>query len=129
MSEGVMTRHYAGIGNAASYMVSSIPFLTSSVSVSTGSATEITFPTITKFVTIRNDGDNPLKFGFSENGVINGTNFAVLSASESFSADYRVGSIFFETTTSTTTCTVIAGLTRIKKEAGFNNWSGSSGVG
>lgn len=129
MSDGLMTRHYAGIGNAASYMVSSIPFLTSSVSVSSGSVTEIEFPTITKFVTIRNDGSNPLKFGFSENGVLNGTNYTVLSSSESFSADFRVGSIFLETTTATSTCTIVAGLTRIKKEAGFNNWSGSSGVG
>ena len=94
---------------------------------------EISFPKITKFVIIRNDSGSTgdLRVGFSSLGVQGDTNenYAILSGSESLSADYRVKSVFLLSHTATEqTASVVAGLTMIPTRI-FGNWTGSSGVG
>lgn len=115
-----------GLGNVGSYQVSGIPFLTSSLAIDTG-VTVVEFPQVTKFVTITNNGSGVLKFGFSENG-LNGTNYATLSGSDSYTGELKVTKIFLTSLTSTT-ASIIAGLTTISVNEVPNNWSGSAGVG
>ena len=117
-----------GIGNSAAYQVSSIPYATASLSVGTSSVVAVDFPTITKFITVRNDGANELRIGFSSLGV-QGTNYISLASSGSYSGDFKVSNLFLIANGGSTSTSVIAGLTSISIDPGFNNWSGSAGVG
>jgi hypothetical protein len=128
-----MKLHRPGIGNAASYQVSGIPWVSSSLAVpASGSTTlEISFPQVTKSIIIKNvsTGSVQMRVGFSENGV-KGTNFFLLSASESFAADLKVTRVYLMSNNGTAlTASVIAGLTNIPATELVNNWSGSLGVG
>lgn len=123
-----MFQYKNGIGNSAAYQVSSIPYATASLAVGTSSAVDVDFPTITKFITVRNDGANELRFGFSDLGV-QGTNYISLASSGSYTADFKLGNLFLIANGGATTATVIAGLTSISKDPTFSNWSGSAGVG
>jgi hypothetical protein len=125
-----------GLGNVGNYQVSSIPFLTSSLSAPANSGTplRISFPSVTKTVTIKNEtptanAAKTLRFGVSENGV-KGTNYIKLNNGESFSADIKVTDVFLISDDgSTVEASVYAGLTGIENEHLPNNWSGSLGVG
>jgi len=128
-------KYTAGFNNVGSYLVSSTPYVTSSLTVpARGQAPlEINFPKITKFVIIRNESGSTgdLRVGFSSRGVTGSVdnNYVLLSGSESFSADYRVKSVYLLShTPQQQSASVIAGLTTIPVRS-FNNWSGSSGVG
>lgn len=128
-------KYTAGFHNVGSYQVSTQPYLTASLTVpaSSGTPLEVSFPTVSKFIIVRNESGSSgdLRVGFSAEGV-KGTvnnNYIILSGSESFSADYRVTSVFLLShTTSEQSASVVAGLTTIPKRD-FNNWSGSAGVG
>lgn len=117
-----------GIGNSAAYQVSSIPYATASLAVGTGSVVAVDFPTITKFITVRNDGANELRVGFSSLGV-QGTNYISLASSGSYSGDFKLSNLYLIANGGDTSASVIAGLTSISIDPGFNNWSGSAGVG
>jgi len=68
----------AGPNHVPSYQMSGIPFVTSSaaseVSGPDGNSVslpiKVSFPYVTKFLTIRNTGINELRVGFSQNGVV-----------------------------------------------------------
>ena len=68
----------AGANHVPSYQMSGIPFVTSSAASevfgpdanSVTIPTKVTFPYVTKFITVRNTGINELRVGFSANGVI-----------------------------------------------------------
>jgi hypothetical protein len=122
-----------GIGNAASFQSSGIPWVSSSVAPASGSVVEtFSFPQVTKFVTVKNINvtDEPLRIGFSENGVITSGNYFVLSSGESFTAELKVTDIFLMGDgTASVAFSVVAGLTNIDRRELVNNWSGSVGVG
>ena len=128
-------KYTAGFHNVGSYLVSSQPYLTSSLTVpALGSEPlEINFPNITKFVIVRNESTSTgdIRVGFSSIGV-SGTvdnNYAILSGSESLSGDYRVKSVYILSDTAVEqTASIVAGLTGIPVRD-FNNWTGSAGVG
>ena len=140
-----MTREYydhkTGLGNVGSYQASGRPFLSSSIVLSSdNSVVEISFPTVSRFVTIKNEGpaaSNEVQFrvGFSQNGVnaVENTNYLLLDNQESFSADYRVTSIYLRVHptggSTNATASVIAGLTSINNTELRHNWTGSVGVG
>ena len=122
-----------GLNNVGNYQVSGIPFATSSLVVPTGSGTplEVTFPSVTKFVVVKNINSSSatLRIGFSANGVKNGKNYVTINKDESFCADLKLTSIFLLGDTSALTASVVAGLTGI---TGYNlttAYSGASGVG
>lgn len=125
----------AGFNHVGSYQVSCEPWMSASVTVPANSSEplEISFPRVSKFVIVLNEtgSSGDIRLGFSADGV-KGTinnNFTRISGSQSFSADYRVTSIFLRSdTASEQTASIIAGLTTIPPRD-FNNWSGSSGVG
>lgn len=120
----------AGLNNVGSYQVSTQPHLTF---ISASTTQQISFPQVTKFVIVKNIASvGYMKVAFSQNG-LNGTNFLLLSGSESFSANYRVTSVFISPATefggTEFTASVIAGLTGIGASHLSGNWSGSAGVG
>jgi len=135
------TRYFdyrAGLGNVGSYQASAKPFLSSSINVpSNGSVVKVSFPNVTRFVTIKNTGDDDgstdinMRVGFSENGVSNG-NFLTVNNQESYSADWRVTSVYLKVHTAGTfnaTASIIAGMTAIDSTELLHNWTGSEGVG
>jgi hypothetical protein len=134
MSTDFMSLHKPGLGNAASYQVSGIPWVSSSLAVpASGSAPlEISFPQVTKSIIIKNvsTGSVQMRVGFSSNGVKDTNNYFILLAGESFAADLKVTRIYLMSNNSTVlTGSIIAGLTNIPATELLNNWSGSVGVG
>tara|TARA_Y100001938_G_C8089238_1_gene434025 strand:- start:874 stop:1296 length:423 start_codon:yes stop_codon:yes gene_type:complete len=131
----------AGVGNVGSYQASGKPFLSSSIDVpSTGEVIKISFPNVTRFITVKNIGpddgsaDMEMRVGFSENGVngVENNNWLVLANQESYSADWRISAVYLRVETSASfnvTASVIAGLTTIDSADLRSNWSGSLGVG
>lgn len=130
----------AGLGNVGSYQASARPFISSSIILPplVGVSTKISFPTVTKFVTIKNTGPISglgakavVRVGFSANGVETGTNYYTLTSQESFSADWRVSSVYLmlDTGLLNATASVIAGCTGIDSKELLHNWTGSAGVG
>jgi hypothetical protein len=129
-----MHLHRPGIGNAASYQVSGIPWVSSSLAVPASGSTplEIAFPQITKSIIVKNvsTGSVSMRVGFSSNGVSNTNNFFLLSAGESFAADLKVTRVYLMSNNGTAlSASIIAGLTNIDALELTNNWSGSLGVG
>lgn len=118
----------AGIGSTGAYQASAIPFVTGSLSISATVVKEISFPQVTKFVVIKNDHDNDLRVGFSQNGIV-GTNYFTLAKGESFSAEFRITKLFLRGDSDISAATVVAGLTTITSDNLINSWSGSLGVG
>lgn len=126
-----------GLGNVGSYQASARPFLSSSIPVS-GSldVISVNFPTVSRFVTIKNIGiegatDCQMRVGFSENG-INADNYFLLNNEESYSGDWRVRTVYLRTDTNSilnATASIIAGLTSIDANDLSHNWSGSEGIG
>lgn len=134
MSTDFMHLHRPGIGNAASYQVSGIPWVSSSLSVPASGSTplEITFPQITRSIIVKNasTGSVNMRVGFSSSGVSNTNNFFLLSAGESFASDLKVTRVYLMSNNGTAlTASIIAGLTNIDALELTNNWSGSLGVG
>lgn len=134
MSTDFMSLHRPGIGNAASYQVSGIPWVTSSLAVpASGSAPlEISFPQVTKSIVVKNvsTGSVQMRVGFSANGVTNTNNYFLLSAGESFAESLKVTRIYLMSDSSTVlSVSIVAGLTNIPATELTNNWSGSAGVG
>ena len=128
----------AGLGNVGSYQASAKPFLSSSINVSSsGDVVRINFPNVTRFVTIKNTGpddgsaDINMRVGFSQNGV-NGENYLTVNNQESYSADWRVTSVFLRVDVSgsfNATASIIGGMTAIDSVELKHNWTGSEGVG
>jgi hypothetical protein len=127
--------YQVGLHNVGSFQVSSIPYLTASVSVSSTTVpVEISFDRVSKFVIVKNTTDAlgtdaPMKFGFSALGV-KGTNYVLLMNEEEYEADYKVSRLYLLAGSATeATASVSAGLTGIPAASLRDNWSGSSGVG
>lgn len=122
-----------GLGNAASFQSSGIPWTSSSVAPASGSSTEVfTFPQVTKFIVVKNvnDTDTLLRVGFSENGVVNSGNYFLLSRGESFAGDLKVTELHFMSDgASPVSFSAVVGLTTIDRVELLNSWSGSVGVG
>ena len=140
--------HRSGISSAGAYQVSGVPYVSGSAAVIPGTnnaSWQVSFPYITKWITIENKGSNALRIGFSDNGVRGITNdtpkenYFVLAAPgdnglSRITLDLRVKDIFLATdhATQTTTAQIVAGVTMIPTEeltGAQSNWSGSSGVG
>ena len=124
----------AGFNNVGSYQASAEPWCSASlVCPALGSApTEVSFPQVTKFVVIKNDGAGAVRVGFSAIGV-SGTvqnNYFTLAETGSFAADFRVTGLYLLSDSGVAgVASVIAGLTGIRSGHLPDNWSGSAGVG
>ena len=122
-------QYRAGISNVGSYQASGIPWVTSSLAVGTSSVVQITFPSVTKTVSVKNTGSGTLKVGFSSAGITASNNYLTLSGSEVFTSDLRITKLYLLSSGSANTATVVAGLTGISFDQLPNSWSGSAGIG
>ena len=127
--------YQVGLHNVGSFQVSSIPYLTSSVSVTSQTTPlEISFDRVSKFVIVKNTADAlgtdaPMRFGFSALGV-KGTNYILLMNEEEYEADFKVSRLYLLAGSGVeATASISAGLTGILANSLRDNWSGSSGVG
>tara|TARA_B100001250_G_scaffold291386_1_gene253113 strand:- start:17 stop:421 length:405 start_codon:yes stop_codon:yes gene_type:complete len=127
--------YQVGLHNVGSFQVSSIPYASASIDVSsTSNPVEISFDRVTKFVIVKNTADAlgidaPMKLGFSELGV-KGDNYITLLNEEEYEADFKVSRIYLLASTATAaTASISAGLTGIPADRLRDNWSGSLGVG
>lgn len=128
--------HYipqSGLGSVGSYQISGIPWVSSSVApVVSNEPLQIEFPTVTKFVIVKNVNPSvsSLRVGFSRNGIKEKNNYFLLGKGESFSADLRITELYLLSDNSTqVSASVIVGLTGIDSSNLPNSWSGSVGVG
>lgn len=131
-------QYRSGLGNSASYQVSSIPYLLKGNQITNNTIVEIAFPNVTNFIEIFTAaGSGDLRIGFSSLGIQKtapaGTNYILHSAGTSEIYDWRVTSLFLQRDSNTGGVTVDyeirAGLTTIAGSELSNNWSGSAGVG
>jgi len=134
---------------APEYQSSGTPFVTSSAhsEVTTSGVITVKFPTVTRWVQIRNIGTGNLKVGFTSHGVQgkggsvsgskneqsgNNSNFYLIpSSSDSDSStvrwELRCDKLFFEAKDAATGFSLIAGLTNIRS-AEFFKLTGSIGI-
>ena len=134
-------QYQAGLGSVGQYQSSTRPFLSSSIEILASGApvVKVSFPTVTKFITVKNTGPEDsdpaiLRVGFSENGVnaVESNNYFVLENDESYSADWRVSAVYLrvdDAAGNNATASVIAGETGIDSMELEHNWTGSTGVG
>ena len=115
-----------------SYQVSGKPFVTSSATTEVSStAIEIRFPQVTRWLQVRNTGNDTMIFGFSKHGVdsTETANFMELAATTTSPAfELRCKSIWVKKNgTTDTDFTIIAGLTDIGDMT--TKLTGSVGIG
>lgn len=118
----------SGQNNVAEYQASGLPYVTHS-QVAAGTVTQIAFPFVTNFISIKNNSNGILKIGFTENGVIN-NNYFSLPVSGAFEGRIRVVDLFVTTDSGTVTYEVLAGLTSVVRNNFFiltGSYSGFSG--
>jgi len=119
-----------GLNSVGQYQLSGIPYATSTLAIDSATATELEFPTVTKFVTVVNEHSGSsakLRVGFSAAGIA-GNNYFILDNGESYTGEFRVSSIFLRGDTTATSASVIAGLTMIETNNLPTNWSGSDSI-
>jgi len=132
-------QYRSGLGNSASYQVSSIPYLLKGSRITNDTIVEIVFPNVTNFIEIfTTAGSGDLRIGFSSLGIQKsapaGTNYILHSAGTSEIYGWRVTSLFLQRQATAPTAVTVdyeirAGLTTIAASELANNWSGSAGVG
>ena len=119
-----------GLGNAASFQVSGIPYVSGGIDCSGSSQVKLTFPLVTKSITIFNadSNENDVKVSFSPNGVANNAYFSVFGTPVTL--DVKVTELYL---TGSDEVAVVAALTGIETISINNssispsgsNWSGS----
>jgi len=134
----------AGFNNVGSYQASAAPYIKADLAVPASSsnastALEVSFPRVTKFITVRNDGSSSaqeVRLAFASGGLGTGkhagstNNYIKIAQSASFSADFRVTKLYLMSeNTELPKATVIAGLTQIDDARLPNSWKGDDGVG
>ena len=132
-------QYRAGLGNAASYMVSGRPWCKAEIDCESAPV-KVEFPAVTRWIQIFNQDDaagHHLKVAFSENGLSGDEYFALedyVGTSEAghntIQLELKLTEIWIE---GSDNVEIIAGLTTIGigeiNVAGVVNWSGSVGVG
>tara|TARA_R100000005_G_scaffold87541_1_gene56841 strand:+ start:1272 stop:1715 length:444 start_codon:yes stop_codon:yes gene_type:complete len=140
----------AGLNNVGSYQVSGAPFLTASrapasASNVTANALKISFPQVTKEITVNCLGANgktsgAIKVAFSSRGLYEGghanhKSFIIVPVSSSVTLDVKATELYIMSFDSDAhTFSLFASLTNLPVERVNNivtdtNWSGSTGVG
>ena len=104
-----------GFNNVGSYQASAKPYIKTELVVPASSsdastALEVSFPKVTKFITVRN--------------------YIKIAQSASFSADFRITKLYLMSEDAhTPNATVVAGLTQIDNARLPDSWKGDEGVG
>jgi hypothetical protein len=128
-----------GVNHVGAYQVSGAPFASGNIDASVTDGHEISFPYLTRWVQVVNKGTDDCRVGFSQNGVVAGTNYFTVAKADvdangatgnSVRLELKVASIHLS---GSNAIDVVAGLTNIDgvRVSGSTgpNWSGSVGVG
>ena len=139
-----------GLGHVGSYQVSGVPFFSSSISVPAANNPphEISFPSVTKTLTIVNEatgaGNRPIRIAFSSQSSLRAvdgtnqgrTNYLVLNNYDngglhgSVTLDVRVAKVYLVADiAAASTASIYASMTPIDSDDLHKNWSGSIGIG
>ena len=125
----------SGPNNVPQYQMSGVPHITKGTaplrSTDPGDCLKISFPFVTKDLTIKNAGAVGLRAGFTASGSIhNAVHSIVIAAGKTVSYDFRCKNLFLMSDNGSSTCAfeVIAGLTVIDQED-FPILTGSLGDG
>lgn len=104
-----------GIGYAAEFQSSALPWVTSSVAPGAGSPQGYSFPKVTRFVCVSCLGasSGSLSFGFTYNGVKTSSNKYILNGGQSVTLEVRVKELWLQGETGTPAFSVCAGLTTV----------------
>ncbi len=126
--------HYiykAGLGNASAFEVSGIPYVQGAIDAKS-TVVQLDFPRVTRWIVVTNDSttDDPLRVGFSQNGVTGSNFFPVLPGTTSPRLEVKVTELYLS---GSDNVSVIAGLTTIEIDnintqnvsPSGSNWSGS----
>jgi|10_taG_2_1085330.scaffolds.fasta_scaffold64693_1 hypothetical protein len=132
-----------GINMVGAYQVSGRPFASGSINAST--AQKVQFPYVTRWVTVINSSAQPVRVGFSQNGVsgshTDATYYFVVPKADTSNGgqtssgrlELKVSELWLYSPGVVSDVSVIAGLTTINhnKTSGSAgpSWSGSVGVG
>jgi hypothetical protein len=98
-----------GAGALSEYMISGIPWVTSSQVPA--SIVEINFNNVTSFFAVKNTSANSINVSFTRNGFSTG-NFFTIASTEVFTADLRVKTLFLSSS-ATSSYQLVAGVTTI----------------
>lgn len=99
-----------GLNSVGEYMASGLPWVTASSA--TTSSFQINFPFVTNELMITNSGSNPLRVGFTQNGV-NGSNYFLVLPGTDAEIDVRIKTLYVRAHTGSVDYSVYAGLTQI----------------
>jgi len=123
----------AGLNNVGSYQVSGAPYLSGAIDA-TGAGASLTFPYVTRWITITNSGSVDLLYGYSNLGAAGSNVGIVLPNSTTPRLEVKVTELYMQGGTGGGVY-VAAGLTNLPTDRVDNiapsgsNWSGSVGVG
>lgn len=141
------TNYSVGLNNVGSYQASARPYITASCDYPASGtdmalAFEVAFPQVTRFVTIRNDGNeaiaeasmDDMRVAFASGGLGPSYNYITIAPSSSYTGDFRVTRLYLMGNGNTAQnnlgkATVIAGLTNIARVRLPYSWEHTSGVG
>ena len=133
-------QYTAGLNHVGSYQASARPWVSSSIAIpqsgAVATAQEVTFPKVSRFVTIRNDAtgsSSELRVAFARNGLLeqgDKMNFFTLAQSSSISLEYRITKLYLMSDGPYVgSATIIAGLTQIDATHLAESWDGLDGNG
>ena len=129
--EPISWKSNVGLNNVGSYQVSGAPYSKGNIDATKEHQT-ITFPDVTNWVQVVNNGSNTLKVGFSDIGLSGSNYFEISANSKSDVLRLKVSELHLYGGAAGTV-SVVAGLTNIDAKrtstASGTSWSGSAGVG
>lgn len=105
-----------GVGYAAEFQSSALPWVTSSVAPASGSPVRYDFAKVARFITISNrdaTASNSMSVGFTYNGIKNSNNKFIISGGQTVTFELRVKSIWVQGEGGTPNYSIVAGLTTI----------------
>ena len=89
--------------NIASYQMSALPYVTSSV-INSGEVHRYEFPYVTRFIDVVNRGAsaiNKIALGFTENGITKTSNYVILDQGASVNKEIRTTTLFISCSSGT----------------------------
>ena len=123
-----------GLGNAASFQVSGIPYVTGGIDLSAGGVTSLDFPLVSNWIVVSNNSTGgTIQIGFSSRGTLNTNKLTLAAGSISPKLEIKATQLHLSGTTDSDNVSVMAGLTGIETvnidnisvSPSGSNWSGS----
>jgi hypothetical protein len=119
-----------GLKNVGSYQSSGTPYVTGGLNAAETDGVFITFPYVTRWISVYNDTQDPCKLAFTQNGLM-GSNFYQVGDGQSITLEVKATALYLSGTEGKVD--VMAGLTSIEASTlnspafspSGSNWSGS----